>query len=85
MALGHYHSYVKEPLDLRGFYAYSGCLQGRVSKRLVQNDYEGAKEAAIMLRDIFGDDFYLEIQDHGIPEQKRINPLLIKLSKEFFL
>lgn len=65
-----------------GLVCLSGCLQGRVSKRLVQNDYEGAKEAAIMLRGIFGDDFYLEIQDHGIPEQKRINPLLIKLSKE---
>ena len=65
-----------------GLVCLSGCLQGRVSKRLVQNDYEGAKQAAIMLHDMFGDDFYLEIQDHGIPEQKRINPLLIKLSKE---
>ncbi len=65
-----------------GLVCLSGCLQGRVSKRLVRNDYEGAKEAALMLKDIFGDDFYLEIQDHGIPEQKRINPLLIKLSKE---
>ena len=65
-----------------GLVCLSGCLQGRVSKRLMRNDYEGAKEAAIMLKGIFGDDFYLEIQDHGLPEQKRINPLLIKLSKE---
>ncbi len=42
----------------------------------------GLVQTAIMLRDIFKDDFYLEIQDHGIPEQKKINPFLIKLSKE---
>ena len=65
-----------------GLVCLSGCLAGRVSKRLMQNDYEGAKEAALMLYEMFGDDFYLEIQDHGLPEQKRINPLLIKLSKE---
>ena len=65
-----------------GLVCLSACLQGRVSKRLVQNDYEGAKEAALMLKEMFKDDFYIEIQDHGIPEQKRINPLLIKLAKE---
>ncbi len=65
-----------------GLVCLSGCLQGRVSKRLVRNDYEGAKQAAVMLKEMFGDDFYIEIQDHGIPEQKRINPLLIKLAKE---
>ncbi len=65
-----------------GLVCLSGCLQGRVSKRLVRNDYEGAKEAAIMLKEMFGEDFYIEIQDHGIDEQKRINPLLIKLAKE---
>jgi len=65
-----------------GLVCLSGCLAGRVSKRLMQNDYEGAKEAAIMLHEIFKDDFYLEIQDHGLADQKRINPLLIKLSKE---
>ncbi len=65
-----------------GLVCLSGCLAGRVNKRLMQNDYEGAKETALMLYDIFKDDFYLEIQDHGMPEQKRINPLIIKLGKE---
>ncbi len=65
-----------------GLVCLSGCLQGRVSKRLVRNDYEGAKQAALMLKEMFGDDFYIEIQDHGIAEQKQINPLLIKLAKE---
>ncbi len=65
-----------------GLVCLSGCLAGRVSKRLLQNDYEGAKETALMLKGMFGEDFYLEIQDHGMPEQKRILPLMIKLSKE---
>ena len=65
-----------------GLVCLSGCLQGRVSKRLVQGDIEGAKQSALMLKEMFGEDFYLEIQDHGIVEQKRINPLLIALSRE---
>ncbi len=65
-----------------GLVCLSGCLAGRVSYRLTQGDYEGAKEAAEMLHGIFGEDFYLEIQDHGIADQKRINPLIIKLSEE---
>ncbi len=65
-----------------GLICLSGCLAGRVSKRLVQNDYDGALETALYLKRIYGDDFYLEIQDHGIEEQIRINPYLVKLSKE---
>ena len=65
-----------------GLVCLSACLAGRVAKRLLQNDYAGAKQTALMLKDIFKDDFYLEIQDHGLDEQKYINPQLIKLSKE---
>ncbi len=65
-----------------GLVCLSACLAGRVSKRLVRNDYEGAVESAKMLHGIFRDDFYVEIQDHGLADQKRINPLLIKLAKE---
>ena len=65
-----------------GLVCLSACLQGRVSKRLVQGDYNGAVESAKMLKEMFGEDFYIEIQDHGLPEQKRINPLLIKIAKE---
>ncbi len=65
-----------------GLVCLSACLAGRVSKRLVNNDYDGAVEAAKMLHEIFKDDFYVELQDHGLPEQKKINPLLIKLAKE---
>ncbi len=65
-----------------GLICLSACLAGRVAKRLRMNDYEGAKDTALMLKDIYGDDFYLEIQDHGLADQKRINPYLIKLSNE---
>lgn len=65
-----------------GLICLSACLAGRIPRRLLAGDYEGAKSAAEYLHGIFGEDFYLEIQDHGLPEQKRINPLLVKLGKE---
>ena len=46
------------------------------------DDYEGAKKFALEMKGIFGEDFYLEIQDHGIPEQKRILPMMIRLAEE---
>lgn len=60
----------------------SACLAGRVAKLLLRNDYEGAKKFALSMKEIFGEDFYLEIQDHGLEEQKYINPMIVKLSKE---
>ncbi|MBR2871813.1 MAG: DNA polymerase III subunit alpha [Clostridia bacterium] len=65
-----------------GLVCLSGCLAGRVAKRLIENDYEGAKKTALYLKDVYKDDFYLEIQDHGLADQKKINPLLIRLSEE---
>lgn len=65
-----------------GLVCLSACLQGRVSKYLLANDYDGAIQAAKMLKDIFKSDFYIELQDHGMPEQKKINPLLIKIARE---
>ncbi len=65
-----------------GLICLSACLAGRVAKRLLEGDYEGAKQTALYLKSVYGEDFYLEIQDHNLPEQKRINPLLIRLSKE---
>ncbi len=65
-----------------GLICLSACLAGRVAKRLVAGDYEGAKQTAQFLKDVYKDDFYLEIQDHGLKDQKKINPLIIKLSEE---
>ncbi len=65
-----------------GLVCLSACLAGRVAKLLLRNDYEGAKKFALSMKEVFGEDFYLEIQDHGLEEQKYINPMLIRLSKE---
>ncbi len=65
-----------------GLVCLSACLAGDVQRLLMQNDYKGAKQMGEKLRDLFGADFYLELQDHGIPEQRRINPLLLKLADE---
>lgn len=66
-----------------GIIALSACLAGDVSQSLMDRNYEKAKKYALLYRDIFGEEnFYLEIQDHNLPEQKEVNAALVKLSKE---
>ncbi|MDD3243113.1 MAG: DNA polymerase III subunit alpha [Eubacteriales bacterium] len=66
-----------------GLICMSACLGGEVAQRLVNGQYEGAKEAALRMRQIFGENnYFLEVQDHGLADQRRINPLLLKLSRE---
>lgn len=66
-----------------GIIALSACLAGDIQQKIIQNNYEGAKKKALELIDIFGkENFYLELQDHGIEEQKRVNKELLLLSKE---
>ena len=66
-----------------GIIALSGCLAGEVSQALLKNDYEEAKRVALWYNSVFGQgNYYLEIQNHGLEEQLRINPDLIRLSKE---
>ena len=66
-----------------GIIALSGCLAGDVQRKLMNNDYEGAKKEALELLEIFGtDNFYLEIQDQGLEEQLAILPNMKKLSSE---
>lgn len=66
-----------------GLIALSACLAGEIPRALSRNDYDGAKSAALRYRDIFGDDdFFLELQDHGLEEQHYVNPQIIKLSQE---
>lgn len=64
-----------------GLVALSACLAGIIPSRLVQGDYEGAKAALEEYKEIF-EDFYLEIQDHNIAEQRQIMPSVLKLAKE---
>ncbi|RKD33408.1 DNA polymerase III subunit alpha [Thermohalobacter berrensis] len=66
-----------------GIIALSACLAGEVQHHLLNNNYKKAKEVALRYNNIFGQgNFYLELQDHGIREQKIINQELIKLSRE---
>ena len=66
-----------------GIIALSACLAGEVATYLRKGDYDGAKEAAIKYRDVFGEDnYFLEMQDHGIPDQATVNAGIMRLSKE---
>ena len=66
-----------------GIIALSACLAGEIPRKIVKDDYEGAKESALKLRSIFGEDnFFLELQDHGIREQKLVNSALMRMSQE---
>ncbi len=70
----------------RGLIALSACLGGEVPKRLLRGDREGARRAAGEYADIFGrDSFFLELQDHGLADQRRVNPELIALARELGL
>ena len=64
-----------------GLIALSGCLGGIVPSMILASDFDGALREAERLRDIFGkDSFYLELQDHGMPEQKKVNRALLEIS-----
>ncbi|MFI3229780.1 MAG: PHP domain-containing protein, partial [Bacillota bacterium] len=84
---GFYH---KPRIDLEllkkhseGIICLSACLAGVIPQMLLNNDYEGAKNYAIELRDMFDEgDFYIELQNHGIEEQLQTNPLLVKIARE---
>ena len=66
-----------------GLIALSACLAGGVSQRLLEEDYEGAKEYALRMAEIFEPgDFYLEMQDHGIDKQRYVNQGLMRISRE---
>ena len=66
-----------------GLICLSACLSGEIPKRLLANDYQGAVEKARWYQNVFGkDNYFIELQDHGIDEQRRINPGLIRVARE---
>lgn len=65
-----------------GIICLSACLGGEVPQHLLHGRLEEAKNSALRYKSAFGDDFYLELQDHGMPEQKKVNPMLIELARE---
>lgn len=67
----------------KGLIALSACLAGPVARTVLNVSYEKAKEVALMYNEIFGDgNFYLEMQDHGLREQKIVNKALMKMHEE---
>ena len=66
-----------------GLIACSACLAGELPRLLMAGEYEKAKETALEMRELFGEDgYYLELQDHGIPAQKQVNAGLLRLHQE---
>ena len=65
-----------------GLICCSACLGGEVLQDLLKGDKAKAKEVAKQYQDLFGEDYYIELQDHGLEEQKRTNPDLIDIANE---
>ena len=65
-----------------GLVCCSACLAGEVNQAILNNDMEEAKRVALWFKNLFGEDYYLEIQNNGIKEQVLVNQKLIELSKE---
>lgn len=81
----YYHPRVDRDLlrdHHEGLIAMSACLGGEVPRRLMEDDLEGAREAAEWYQALFGEDYYFELQNHGIPEQVKVNDGLRLLSRE---
>ena len=82
--------YVKPRIDLdllaahrEGLIALSACLGGEIPRRLLNGDYEGAKAHALEMRRLFGEDgYYLELQNHGLPDQQKVIAGILRLHEE---
>ena len=65
-----------------GLVVLSACLAGDIPRYLLNGRYDEAKALAMRLKDRFGEDFYIELQNHGIPEQLQILPVLARIAEE---
>ncbi|MCL4540221.1 MAG: DNA polymerase III subunit alpha, partial [Bacteroidetes bacterium] len=90
VSLAHLEGYYYKPrIDFEllekyheGLIVLSGCLSGPISEPIVNGDLESAKKAARMYRDLFGDDYYLEVHSHGLDEEKRVLAAMPKIAKD---
>jgi DNA polymerase-3 subunit alpha len=90
VTLGHTEGFYYKPrIDLEllrqyreGLIALSACVSGVVSVHLIDGNYEEAKRTALLYKEVFGDDFYLEIQNHEIDKEKPLHEGLPRLGKE---
>jgi len=85
------HGFYKKPrvskqflaAHAKGLVGFSGCLSGEFCEKLMADDYAGARATALQYQDIFGrGNFYLEIQDQGLEQEKRIHADMFKLERE---
>ena len=67
----------------KGLVCLSGCLAGKIPQLILKNNITEAYSHALEMKELFGDDFYLEIQDHGLAEEKQILPVLGEISKKY--
>ncbi|MGF1496982.1 MAG: DNA polymerase III subunit alpha [Elainellaceae cyanobacterium] len=65
-----------------GLIVTSGCLAGEVPQAILQRKPDIARRVAQWYKDLFGEDYYLEIQDHGLPEERIINPEIVRIARE---
>ncbi len=82
-----FHYFPRTDWDLlgehsEGIICLSGCLSAEIPKLIVAGDRAGARRKAAQYRELFGDRFYLELQDHGLREQQALNDELVAIGKE---
>lgn len=65
-----------------GLVVLSGCLGAELSQHLLKDHYDEARAAAAWYKEVLGDNYYIEIQDHGTPEDRKVNRQLVKISRE---
>ena len=66
-----------------GLICLSACLAGEIPKALLAGDYDRARQTALWYRDLFGaENYYIELQDHGLEEDQAVLPQLIRLARE---
>ena len=67
----------------KGLIALSACVAGEIPRAILRSDYKTAKETALFYKETFGrDNFFLEVQYHGLPEEAEVNAAMLRLSKE---
>lgn len=66
-----------------GLVVLSGCVAGEIARKIVKEDIQGAEEAALKYKNLFGDDFYLEIQNHGLREEAIVAQELVRMSAKY--
>ena len=81
--------YIKPRVDMEllekyheGLICLSGCLFGEVSQHLLNGDFDEAEQTALRYKNLFGEDYYLEIQNHNLKDQLTVNGMLVNLSRK---